>query len=285
MKRFIPSVFAIEYARAIVPWGAVAAVLLAGQANAQLKVGSNPTVINTNTNLEVEATDGTRTRVNKDNGNVGIGTIAAPSNKLHVNGTNPLRLEGLQPSVASTDLYLVTDANGVVKSTGSVATLKGTLNAAYTLKGTTQIGVAPGVEVDVPGLTQTFTTTGNTLAVINVAGYVRLTPPTNNGRGGFSLFIDGTKVTTGYAATSDPTNGTGGLQWEPKPTPFTWQVNLAPGTHTIKVRYDNWYGGAGSAADQVQILNFDVVAAGMANTSGVDADAMKSRLSIMVFNN
>nr|WP_295921673.1 hypothetical protein [uncultured Dyadobacter sp.] len=47
-------------------------------------------------------------------GNVGIGT-ATPSNKLHVVGSQPLRLEGLQQTSESSDRPLVVDANGVVK--------------------------------------------------------------------------------------------------------------------------------------------------------------------------
>ncbi len=57
----------------------------------QIKVGSNPTTIGINSNLETEATDGTKMVVQKDNGNVGIGT-ATPSDKLHVVGD--IRAEG-----------------------------------------------------------------------------------------------------------------------------------------------------------------------------------------------
>lgn len=69
--------------------------------DAQVKIGSNPTTINTNTNLEVEATDATRFRVNKDNGNVGIGTIAAPSNKLQVRATVSNSFSAKGRSIAS----------------------------------------------------------------------------------------------------------------------------------------------------------------------------------------
>jgi hypothetical protein len=48
-------------------------------------------------------------------GNVGIGTNT-PTNKLHVNGTDPLRLQGVQLSTSGTDKGLVLDANGVVKT-------------------------------------------------------------------------------------------------------------------------------------------------------------------------
>lgn len=48
---------------------------------AQVKIGSSPTVIATNTNLDVQSTDGNRTVVLKDNGFVGIGTVT-PTNLL-----------------------------------------------------------------------------------------------------------------------------------------------------------------------------------------------------------
>ncbi|WP_346236641.1 hypothetical protein ABDK00_014565 [Niabella insulamsoli] len=86
---------------------------------AQIKVGSNPTTVSANTNFEVEATNGSKTVVKQDNGNVGIGTTGgAADNKLHVKATSdPLKLEGLVP-VSPTESKagtLVADANGVVK--------------------------------------------------------------------------------------------------------------------------------------------------------------------------
>ncbi|ANF51884.1 hypothetical protein A0O34_15810 [Chryseobacterium glaciei] len=49
----------------------------------------------------------------KGTGNVGVGT-ATPTNLLHVNGTNPLRLEGLQPSSGKTGT-LVVNSTGVAQ--------------------------------------------------------------------------------------------------------------------------------------------------------------------------
>jgi hypothetical protein len=61
---------------------AFAALSIAFSANAQVKIGSNPTTITANTNLEVEATDAQKVVVSKDKGYVGIG-IATPSYKAH----------------------------------------------------------------------------------------------------------------------------------------------------------------------------------------------------------
>ncbi|MEM6316046.1 MAG: tail fiber domain-containing protein [Bacteroidota bacterium] len=70
----------------------------------------------TNSTFRVEGdTDPNLIRTNGANDRVGIGT-GSPSHKLHVNGTNPLRLQGLQTDNALTEV-LVTDANGIVKKT------------------------------------------------------------------------------------------------------------------------------------------------------------------------
>lgn len=54
---------------------------------------------------------GTITQINAQQG---IGT-PTPTNALHINDTDPLRLEGLQPGVGG-EAKLVVDANGVVKT-------------------------------------------------------------------------------------------------------------------------------------------------------------------------
>lgn len=55
-------------------------------------------------------------------GNMGVG-ITTPTNKLHINGTNPLRLQGLTAGNASTDPLVVTDTNGVLKTIGTLNSL------------------------------------------------------------------------------------------------------------------------------------------------------------------
>src|SRR6266700_3278778 len=83
---------------------------------AQVKIGSNPTTITAGTNLEVEATNGTRLRVNQADGKTGIGTTTAPTNQLHVKAaTDPLRVEGLQAGTSS-DNFVTMDATGVFHS-------------------------------------------------------------------------------------------------------------------------------------------------------------------------
>jgi hypothetical protein len=68
----------------------VAAMLMAATAQAQIKVGSNPTTIGANSNLETEATDGTKTVIQKDNGNLLIGTTIHDADaKLQVTSKAP----------------------------------------------------------------------------------------------------------------------------------------------------------------------------------------------------
>lgn len=55
-------------------------------------------------------------------GNMGIGTTV-PTNKLHINGTDPLRLQGVGSGNSATDPLLVIDANGVVKNIGTLGAL------------------------------------------------------------------------------------------------------------------------------------------------------------------
>jgi hypothetical protein len=58
---------------------AFATLSIAFSANAQVKIGSNPTTITANTNLEVEATNGVKSVFSKDLGNAGIGTTNTTS--------------------------------------------------------------------------------------------------------------------------------------------------------------------------------------------------------------
>ena len=56
-------------------------------AQGQVKIGSNPTVITPTSNLEIEAANGHKTAVRKDNGFVGVGTVT-PNTHLHVSEGN-----------------------------------------------------------------------------------------------------------------------------------------------------------------------------------------------------
>lgn len=68
-------------------------------------------------------------------GNMGIG-ITAPTNKLHVNGTDPLRLQGVGTGSSSTDPLLVIDANGIVKNIDTLGALSIPSPAVFRLETT-----------------------------------------------------------------------------------------------------------------------------------------------------
>jgi hypothetical protein len=72
-----------------------------------------------------------------NNGNTGIGTIA-PSNRLHIAGTNnPIRLEGLQPTIANDTSILITNpTTGVVRYI-HIDSIKGEEDADFFKVGTT----------------------------------------------------------------------------------------------------------------------------------------------------
>ncbi|WP_420153872.1 tail fiber domain-containing protein [Siphonobacter sp.] len=82
---------------------------------AQVKVGSNPTTIGTNTYLEVEADNAFKTTIKKDNGFVGIGT-ATPLTHLHVWNGN-LSVNHVTPNTFATGIeaagsFGVSNTNG-----------------------------------------------------------------------------------------------------------------------------------------------------------------------------
>ena len=131
----------------------------------QIKVGKNPTSISTNSNLEVEANDGTKTTITKDNGRMGVGTIN-PSNLLHVkSNNNPVRFEGLSTGTIHDSLLIVNDS-GIVRKISKnaffaasepwydAATNKGALSNTSNIYQMGNVGIgrsAPTAKLDVLG--------------------------------------------------------------------------------------------------------------------------------------
>lgn len=113
------------------------ALALAGTfAQAQVKIGANPGSIGTNSNLEVEATNGSKTVIRKDNGNMGIGT-QSPATKLEISSgsanTSGLRLSDLN---STTPPFSGTTATLGVNQNGDVVVVNGVTG---TNTGTTQV--------------------------------------------------------------------------------------------------------------------------------------------------
>jgi hypothetical protein len=93
-------------------------------ANAQMKVGSNPTTLAADTNLQVEATTnvsgGGQFVVQKSTGNVGVGTIS-PANKLHIGTAAVANTAGIRTPLTNAT-SLATNANGdIVAGTAAVS--------------------------------------------------------------------------------------------------------------------------------------------------------------------
>jgi hypothetical protein len=247
------------------------ALSLSFGASAQVKIGSNPTTINTNTNLEVEATDATRLRVNKDNGNVGIGTTAAPTNKLQVTATaDPLKLEGLQAGAVA-DNFLVVDANGVVKKTGATSVV-GLLTGAVSASGTTQLSIAQGVTSDLTGATITITPTVNVRVLITTSALPLPNAAASPVQGSIDLLQNGTKIASQYYSSMDAPNTLVRLG---NYSTITRIVDLTPGTYTFKLQAKSWFG--------TTLFNVDPVAAGYAGATGIDASAMKASLTVLSY--
>lgn len=249
------------------------ALLLSSTAfvNAQVKVGSNPTTINTNTNLEVEATDATRLRINKDNGNVGIGTTAAPTNKLQVTATaDPLKLEGVQTG-ATSDNLLVIDANGIVKKTPS-SNVVGLLTAATNVLGTTQLSVAAGVTSDIPGATVTISPTVNVRVVITTSALPLPAAASAPVQGSIDLLQNGTKIASQYYSSTD---APASLVRLGNYSTISRVVDLTPGTYTFKLQAKSWF--------NTTLFNVDPVAGTYVGASGIDASAMKASLTILSY--
>lgn len=202
---------------------------------------------------------------------VGIATIN-PATTLDVNGTT--KTTNLQVTTgAGVGKVLTSDASG--NGTWQTPAVVGGLGGAFNPIGTTNLIMAAGAaEADVPGVSQTFTLT--TAATVNVIATGIISNFNATGadiQGSFKINVDGTNTTAAFASSGDRP----ALVKMPTPITLSYNVVLAAGTHTIKLRYKPWTGGAN--------LNLDAFAAGYGGATAIDADALKSRMSILIFNN
>ena len=114
------------------PWlwpGPLFATAFAGPALAQMKVGSNPTTLTSDVNLQAEATDGSQVVVRKSTAQVGIGTTS-PANRLEVN-SGTASASGVRLTQLPSASFLGTNASGdIVKSTASGNCTCGQVTAA-----------------------------------------------------------------------------------------------------------------------------------------------------------
>jgi hypothetical protein len=203
-------------------------------------------------------------------GNLGIGTTS-PGAKLEVAGQ--VKITGGTPGAGK---VLTSDATGLATWAAPAAGATGTLFGAYNPIGTANLLMAAGdAEADVPGVTQTFTLTQagtvNIIATGIVSNYN--VPTVTDIQGSFKINVDGNNLTAAFASSGHRP----GLGSMPTPITLSYNVVLAAGTHTIKLRYKPWYGGAN--------LNENAYTVPYVGSVAIDADALKSRMSILIFNN
>ncbi|REA56516.1 hypothetical protein DSL64_26730 [Dyadobacter luteus] len=107
-----------------------ASFILATAAQAQVKVGSNPTTISSNAVLDVEGTSGSHTVV-LQNGNTGVGTVT-PGNKVEINqgiaGNSGLRFSQINSTTVPTTTKAATLG---VDNNGDVVVVDGAVTRQY----------------------------------------------------------------------------------------------------------------------------------------------------------
>jgi hypothetical protein len=198
-------------------------------------------------------------------GNVGIGTNT-PSTKLDVLGDFKL-VDGSQ----GFGKVLTSDANGKA-NWQPLPTSSGSIVGQYYVQGTTSASIGAGSTANVPGMTLTITVpAGKTQTLMfTINGYMITSSGSGAGQGVFSLFQNGTKISSAYASCGDG----GSLINLPHPTTFLKAVTLSAGTYTFLVKYTSW-------------ANTGIVNYNPTNYLGYngDTDAMLTRMQVLVYNN
>lgn len=204
MKRLTSISLAFDHVKAIGLLIAIATIFLVNNANAQVKVGSNPATIQPTSNLEVEGSVGgsiSKMAVTKDSSKVGIGTTS-PTNKLHViAGSNPVRIEGLSNGTG-TETFLTIDANGIVKKQAlnlTIPTVRVIARRSANWNAASN-GALLAVPLDVTDIndgnfnTSTATYTVPSTAVYQISGFLDMTTTGSSVAISFYAIINGGRV-------------------------------------------------------------------------------------------
>lgn len=179
--------------------------------------------------------------------NVGIG-IAAPAQKLHVNGN--LRFDGaLMPNgnPGTTGQVLISQGAGVAPIWGPV----GGLIATYKASATRTLITSTAFQ-QITGLTQTITLTSNAAVILSTYGSMETTSGINAGSGCIvQVFNNGVAIPDMFQTVDvdDASGFTGTIA----PWSMMNSVALTAGTYTFTVRarkyaFDNFYAGGNTTA-------------------------------------
>lgn len=179
--------------------------------------------------------------------NVGIG-IAAPAQKLHVNGN--LRFDGaLMPNgnAGATGQVLISQGAGVAPIWGPVGGLIATYKATAT-----RTLITSTAFTQVTGLSQTITLTSNAAVILSTYGSLETTSGINAGSGTIvQVFNNGVAIPDMFQTNdvNDAASYSGTIaSWS-----MMNSVSLTPGTYTFTVRarkyaFDNFYAGGNTTA-------------------------------------
>jgi hypothetical protein len=204
--------------------------------------------------------------------------ISTATNQIKTGGSDMI----LKPDGVVMFIYNAALSKWVV-SGGNGFFVQGGLLNTFNVIGTTNVTVAEGATIDVPGASISFITPISTKAFITGVGYSALVSNTGEGMGAFSIVVDGVPVTSAfYSSYTTPY-----LREMPVPCTQTYMATLAPGAHTIKMQVRNWSSNGtiptNNAVDHDHNINIDTVANGYVGAvTTADSDALKSRLSVLV---
>ncbi len=230
----------------------------------------------TGTATNAFSVDGTTLSVDAANDRVGVGTTT-PQKTQHVNGSlqvvNELNVGGTASTAGSAGTsgqILTSGGAGAATSWRNLNTLSGALFNTYYVQGTSEVNVAQGTTVDIPGVTLTVTVpAGYTQTfMFNIVGYANQTT-SGASQGVFILLQNGVKISSAFASSSDGS----GLTRLPNPVTLLKSVTLTAGTYTFKVQYDAW--SANQAVNYVPSI--------YAGYNG-DVEAMLTKMQVLVYN-
>jgi hypothetical protein len=205
-------------------------------------------------------------------------TTSIATNQIKTGGSDMI----LKPDGVVMFIYNAALSKWVV-SGGNGFFVQGALLNTFNVIGTTNVTVAEGATIDVPGASISFITPISTKALITGVGYSTLVSDLGEGMGAFIIVVDGVSVTSAFYSTYT----TPYLIEMPVPCTQTYIANLSPGSHTIKLQVRNWSSNGtiptNTVVDHEHNINVDAVAQGyLGAVTTADSDALKSRLSVLV---